>query len=326
MKTMKTIGKIKKTCKFCGNDFVVYAGNHSVSRPYDFCSKRCATMYRYRKHSSTPFPPIEDIKSFWNKERYPISRIVGKFVRKFPEVPFIEASNEALYIVASALRFTKERLAIFARVKGGLIDYFLKFHRFNIPYSPLEEVSNVIIQMEAEVKKNENKCDYNLFRKEIEQSEIKCMKILKDYLASVEREEIKRKYSLNRTSDIDTNIRNAVHHLRLIAENGKVKKDLKLEKHLEAIKEDLNQNVPLKQMLKKYDCSKSCFFDFLRKNGISPNKNRKRDMLLQNIENIRTDLRNGMIRKDVQKKYNCSKSTLERLIKNYNLRDYAIAN
>lgn len=86
------------------------------------------------------------------------------------------------------------------------------------------------------------------------------------------------------------------------------------------------QNVPLKEMLRKYDCSKSCFFDFLRNKGISPNKNKKRDMLLQNIENIRMDLKNGMIRKDVQKKYNCSKSTLERLIKNYNLRDYAIAN
>lgn len=323
---MKTIGKIKKTCKFCGENFVVYTGNCRDGHPHDFCSKRCATLYRYREHSSTPFPPKSVIMDFWNKEHHPISRIVGKFVRKFPEVPFIEASNEALYIVASALRFTEERLAIFARVKGGLIDYFLKFHRFNIPYSPLEKVSNAIIQMESEVKKNENACDYNLFKEEIEKSEIKCMKILKDYITCVPREEIKIKYSLRRLSDIDTNIRNAVHHLRLIAENGKVKKDSKLEKYFEAIKEDLNQNVPLKQMLKKYDCSKSCFFDFLRNKGISPNKNRKRDMLLQNIENIRMDLRNGMLRKDVQNKYNCSKSTLERLIKNYNLRDYAKAN
>ena len=325
-KTMKTIGKIKKTCKFCGNEFVVYAGNHSDRRPYEFFSKRCATLYRYREHSSTPFPPKSVIMDFWNKERHPINRIVRKFVSKFPEVQFVEALNEALYIVASALRFTEERLAIFARVKGGLIDYFFKFHRFNIPYSPLEEVSNAIIQMEAEIKRNENACDYNLFKEEIEKSEIKCMKILKDYITCVPREEIKKKYSLRRLSDIDTNIRNAVHHLRLIAENGKVKKDSKLEKYFEAIKEDLNQNVPLKQMLKKYDCSKSCFFDFLRNKGISPNKNRKRDTLLKNIENIRTDLRNGMIRKDVQKKYNCSKSTLERLIKNYNLRDYAKAN
>ena len=323
---MKTIGKIKKTCKFCGNEFVVYAGNHSDRRPYDFCSKRCATYYRYKEHSSTPFPPLETIKTFWDREYEAIQRIVLKFIRNFPRVPYEEAINEAFLILAKALRFTQERLKIFARIKGGLITYFFNFFCFNCSYTPLSEIENAIFKIENEEKQNDNAIDFGLFKTIINKSTLKCMLVLKDYLENFSREEIIKKHKIKRISDVDTHIRNAVNHLKLIAEKGKVEKELKLEKHLEAIKEDLNQNVPLKQMLKKYDCSKSCLFDFLRNKWISPNKNRKRDMLLQNIENIRMDLRNGMIRKDVQKKYNCSKSTLERLIRNYNLRDYAIAN
>ena len=117
-KMKQTIGKIKKTCKFCGADFVVYAGNISAQHPRDFCSKRCATMHRYKEHSTTPFPSQKEIMDFWETEYDAIVRICSKFVRNFPRVSLREAMDEAMYIVACALRFTCERLRIFARIKG----------------------------------------------------------------------------------------------------------------------------------------------------------------------------------------------------------------
>lgn len=319
----KAIGKIKKTCKFCGEEYVVYAGNISAQHPRDFCSKRCATFYRYKEHSSTPFPPKKTIMNFWREEYVCVLRIVKKFVRNFPRVPFSEAMSEALYIVASALRFTHERLKIFARIKGGLIDFFFKFYQFSIPYSPLTEIENMIIKQEETIKQS---ADLSAFKAVILASNLKCMHVLKDYLESYSRDEICVRNNLKRHSDVDTNIKNAVNHLKLIAENGKVKKDSKLERHFEEIKSDLEANTPLKKMLRKYDCSKTCFFDFLKRQGITPPSKKKKEMLLSKLDDIRQDLQNGMIRRDVQKKYNCSKSTLERLIRIYNLRNYAIAN
>lgn len=318
---MKTIGKIKKTCKFCGNEFVVYAGNHSDRRPYDFCSKRCATYYRYKEHSSTPFPPLETIKTFWDREYEAIQRIVLKFIRNFPRVPYEEAINEAFLILAKALRFTQERLKIFARIKGGLITYFFNFFCFNCSYTPLSEIENAIFKIENEEKQNDNAIDFGLFKTIINKSTLKCMLVLKDYLENFSREEIIKKHKIKRISDVDTHIRNAVNHLKLIAEKGKVEKELKLEIYLEEIKNDLDKDVSLNVMLAKYDCSKTCFFDFLRKKGIKTPRFIKKEKLLNSLDDIRKDLSLGMLRKDVQNKYDCSKSTLERLIRRYNLRN-----
>ena len=322
----KAIGKIKKTCKFCGEEFVVYAGNISVSHPRDFCSKRCATMYRYKEHSATPFPSQKEIMDFWRTEYDAIIRICSKFVRNFPRVSIREAMDEAMYIVACSLRFTCERLRIFARIKGGLINYFVKFHQFNISYSPLDEIENAIIRAENEAEISSNSLDMETFKSVINASNLKCMLILRDYLANLSRDEIQRKHNLNRASDIDTNIKNAVNHLKLIAENGITAKELKLDKHFDAIKADVDANVPLNTMLRKYDCSKTCFFEYLKRKGINPPSKQKKEMWLSKLDDIRQDLQNGMIRREVQRKYKCSKSTLERLIKTYNLRNYAIAN
>lgn len=322
---MKTIGKIKKTCKFCGNDFVVYAGNHSVSRPYDFCSKRCATMYRYREHSSTPFPPIEDIKSFWNKEYEAIQRIVLKFIRNFTRVTYEEAINEAFLILAKALRFTQERLKIFARIKGGLITYFFNFYCFNTPYTPIEEIENIISDTKNEIRENDNAVDYSNFKIEILKCNHRCMQILRDWLQSMSKAEIKAKYNLKRETDVDTHIRNAVHHLKLIAKNGTVKQEKKLEKHFDDIKRDLEQGIKTDDLMKKYECSKTCLFDFMRKYNLH-SANNNRFFLEEHLEEIKRDMASGMLMKDIRKKYNCGKSTLERFRKRYKLGYYAKAN
>jgi predicted DNA-binding protein YlxM (UPF0122 family) len=147
------------------------------------------------------------------------------------------------------------------------------------------------------------------------------MLVLKDYLENLSRQEIVKKHKIKRSSDVDTHIRNAVNHLKLFAEKGKAEKELKLEIYLEEIKNDLDKDVSLNVMLAKYDCSKTCLFDFLKKKGIRTPRFIKREKLLNSLDDIRKDLSLGMLRKDVQNKYDCSKSTLERLIRRYNLRN-----
>ena len=125
----RSTGNKKFICKFCGQEFVRFSGNIRGHHRYDYCSKRCAMLARYKQHRSTPYPTQQELLTFWNdpENKLWIDRTIAGFIHRHPQsVRPIEVNTEAMLIVAGAMRFTTERKKIISRLKHGLYDFWIR--------------------------------------------------------------------------------------------------------------------------------------------------------------------------------------------------------
>lgn len=323
----KSIGNKKFVCKFCGREFVRFAGNIRGAKRYDYCSKQCATLARYKEHNNVPFPDEKTILDFWNNpiNKLWIDRVIAGFVHRHPTVRPIEVRTEAMLIVAKRLRFTNDRKNIILSIKKQLWDFWAEF-QLGVSYHTYQHSKPIFLEIDEMIDSLEytthrsiaNKLDMEYFRELIEESELKCMKILKEYLKDTPREEICKKFNLKRTSDIDTSILNAVSALKKKINDEYDKPKSRLYPLLEQIKADRAGGMSLDSLAKVYQTSKSNMASFLKRYNIPAPQKNDTSRLLPELENIMADRRAGLTWLQLAMKYGSSPSNMRRLAKKYN--------
>lgn len=275
----KSTGNKKFICKFCGQEFVRFAGNIRGHHRYDYCSKRCAMLARYKEHHSTPYPTQKELLTFWNdpENKLWIDRTIAGFIHRHPKaVRPIEVNTEAMLIVAGAMRFTTNRKKIISRLKHGLYDFWIRdicgitHTRYQRKDFVKVEIDEEIDSIEYEIQhlSPENEIDLEYFRAKILESELKCMRILECFLKDMPRADIRKKYGLKRDTDVDTHIRNAISALKNMESGEYDKPKEKLYPLFEKIKQDRLNGMSLRSLARVYDVSKSTMSKFLKKYGI----------------------------------------------------------
>lgn len=276
----KSTGNKKFICKFCGQEFVRFAGNIRGNHRYDYCSKRCAMLARYKEHRSTPYPTQKELLTFWNdpENKLWIDRTIAGFIHRHPKaVRPIEVNTEAMLIVADAMRFTSVRKKIISRLKHGLYDFWINdicgitHTRYKRKDFVKVEIDEEIDSIEYEIQhlSPENEIDLAYFRAKILESELKCMRILECVLKDMPRADIRKKYGLKRDTDVDTHVRNAISALKNMESGEYDKPRGRLHAFLDDIKKDRADGMSLKQLAAIYNCSKSGMKGFLERHGIN---------------------------------------------------------
>ena len=249
----RSTGNKKFICKFCGQEFVRFSGNIRGHHRYDYCSKKCAMLARYKEHRNTPYPTQP------------------KAVRP------IEVNTESMLIVAGAMRFTTERKKIISRLKHGLYDFWIRdicgisHTRYQRKDFVKVEIDEKIDSIEYEIQhlSPEDEIDLAYFKEKILESELKCMRILECVLEDMPRTDIKKKYGLKRDTDVDTHVRNAINALKNMESGEYDKPRGRLHAFLDDIKKDRADGMSLQQLAAIYKCSKSGIKGFLARHGIN---------------------------------------------------------
>ena len=271
----RSTGNKKFVCKFCGQEFVRFAGNVYGAKKYDYCSKKCATLARYRAHNNTPFPSNKQFLDFWNEleNKLWIDRTIAGFLHRHPNVRPIEAQTESMLIVARAMRFTGNRKSIIKRLKYGLFDFYVKdicglTYKHYQSYDVIkQEIDEEMECLEFEYQQTDvaDKIDFNYFKREIIKSQLKCMRVLECVLKDMPRADIAKQFDLKRTSDIDTHVINAVNALRAKMNDEYNKPKEKLYPLKDEIKEDRLNGMSVCALARVYQVSKSTMSNFIKK-------------------------------------------------------------
>lgn len=247
-------------------------------KKYDYCSKKCATLARYREHNNKPFPSNKQFWDFYNdpENKLWIDRTIAGFLHRHPNVRPIEANTEAMLIIAKAMRFTNIRKSIIIRLKYGLFEFYvndicgLTYKHFKKHDIIKQEIDEEIECLEFEYRQTDvaDKIDFDYFKSEIIKSQLKCMRILECVLKDMSRQDIMKRFCLKRQSDIDTHLINAINALKMKANGEYDKPKEKLYPLFEEIKQDRLNGMSLCSLARVYEVSKSTMSKFLKKYGI----------------------------------------------------------
>ena len=281
---MKATGNTVFTCKFCGKTFVRYRKGRTK---YDYCSHKCAAQAGWAERNARPFPSERELLAFWNNpEHRPfIERTIGSFLSRHPSVPPKEARSEALFIVAKSLRNGRNSHAIMTDIKYGLLFYYRNTYLWQKSlgiYSldnsnewrdeicGLVRVEKIISQIEDEVVDARKSTDFNSLLQQINESELKCMRVLAARLRGESNEEIIRSFNLKKDRDVRAYIYSAMKILREREGKGLPESSInKLELHKNEIIKYRAKGLTYAAIAKIYNVTNNDIYYFAKKHNIS---------------------------------------------------------
>lgn len=287
---MKAIGNTIFTCKFCGKTFVRYRKTSGRTK-YDYCSHTCAMHARWAEKNAKPFPSERELLAFWNNPEYRpfIDRTIGSFLFRHPSVPPKEARSEALFIVAKSLRNGRDSHAIMTDIKFGLLRYFQNTYlwqkslgmwsldnpaEWRDEIGGLVRVEKIISQMSDELDDARKSTDFNSLLQQINESELKCMRVLAARLRGATKDEIIRSCGLKKDRDVKEYVYAAMKILRERKGQCLPKKSIAtLELHKDEIIKYRAEGLSYVAIAKIYNVTNNDIYYFVKKHNISGLKN-----------------------------------------------------